>query len=50
MTAAEAVEMLSTTRPSSKWLRNVIQRAELLRQHIPDTLVEQFRHEGFETE
>lgn len=50
MTANEAVEMLTTTRPSSIWLRNVIQRAELLRQHTPDALVEQFRHEGFETE
>lgn len=50
MTAAEAVEMLSTTRPSSVWLRKVIERAELLRQHIPVSLVEQFRREGFETE
>jgi 8-oxo-dGTP diphosphatase len=50
ITATEAVEMLSTARPSSVWLRNVIERAELLRQHIPESLVEQFRREGFETE
>ena len=50
VTANEAVEMLSEARPSSEWLGTIIQRAEFMRQHLPVSLVEQFRREGFETE
>jgi 8-oxo-dGTP diphosphatase len=50
MTAAEALDMLSTARPGSEWLGTIIQRAELIRHHLPESLIEQFHREGFETE
>jgi len=48
VTAQEAGEVLSATDPSTRWIRRVIERAELVRQQLPAALLHYYQQNGFE--
>jgi 8-oxo-dGTP diphosphatase len=49
LTADSALELITAEKPSDRWLRHVIRRAELINTHLPADLRTVFRAEGFET-
>jgi len=48
LTAVEARNMISGTRQSELWLLSVINKAEFIKQHIPNELTSYYREHGFE--
>ncbi|MCP4425191.1 MAG: NUDIX domain-containing protein [Chloroflexi bacterium] len=48
LTAVEALNFLPTDSPSAVWIRQVVQRAEAIKSHLPDELVEFNQQNGFE--
>jgi 8-oxo-dGTP pyrophosphatase MutT (NUDIX family) len=48
LTAAQALDLLTATDPSTQWARRVIERAEVIRSMLPEDLLTFQRGAGFE--
>ena len=48
LSAQAALELLTATDPSTRWIRRVIERAEMLRAYFPLGLTNYAHHSGFE--
>ena len=48
LSVVEIDALLAASDPSTQWLRRVVERAEVIRSHLSDTLVHYYKHNGFE--
>jgi len=48
LSADQAIELLTTSDPTTQWIKRVIQRAETIRPLLPEKMIEVQRKSGFE--